>query len=184
MYNNSLDWRRFSSGTRNFVLEGMWVCPFPSERANQRRYHTIIIFMALQKIAQPQPVSHFNTEILLLCFSSVQFSRSIVSDSLQPHGLQHTRRPCPSPTPRACSSSCPFSRWYQPTISSSVIPFFSCLNLSRHQGQGPWKAPGEEKRRVGNGSWVNWRNDCEWGSWERGLRTSPEAKAFEISICP
>ena len=48
-----------------------------------------------------------------------------MSDSLQPHGLQHTRHPCPSPTPRACSNSCPSSRWCHPTISSSVP--FSCL---------------------------------------------------------
>ena len=60
-------------------------------------------------------------------FTSVQFSNSVMSDSLRPHGLQHTRPPCPSPTPRACSNSCPLSQWCHPTISSSVIPFFSCL---------------------------------------------------------
>ena len=57
------------------------------------------------------------------------FSRSVVSDSLRPHGLQHTRLPCPSPTPGACSNSCPLSRWCHPTISSSVVPFSSCLQL-------------------------------------------------------
>ena len=57
----------------------------------------------------------------------LQFSRSVVSDSLQPHGLQHTRPPCPSPTPGACSNSCLSSRWCHPTISSSVIPFSSSL---------------------------------------------------------
>ena len=60
-------------------------------------------------------------------FSSVQFSRSVVSNSSQPHGPQHTRPPCPSPTPRVYSNSCPLSRWCHPTISSSVIPFSSCL---------------------------------------------------------
>ena len=50
-----------------------------------------------------------------------------MSDSLRPHGLQHARLPCPSPTPRACSNSCPSSRWWHPTILSSVIPFSSCL---------------------------------------------------------
>ena len=60
-------------------------------------------------------------------FNSVQFSRSVVSNSLRPHGLEHTRLPCPSPTPRACSNSHPLNWWYHPTISSSVIPFFSCL---------------------------------------------------------
>ena len=50
-----------------------------------------------------------------------------MSDSLQPHGLQHTRLPCPSPTPRVYSNSCSLSWWCHPTISSSVIPFSSCL---------------------------------------------------------
>ena len=54
------------------------------------------------------------------------FSCSVVSDSLQAHGLQHARLPCPSPTPRVSTNSCPLSQWCHPTISSSVIPF-SCL---------------------------------------------------------
>ena len=62
-----------------------------------------------------------------ICHISVQFSRSVVSNSLQPHGLQHARLPCPSPTPRAYSNSCPSSQWCHPTISSSVAPFSSCL---------------------------------------------------------
>ena len=57
--------------------------------------------------------------------SSVQFSRLVLSDSLQNHWLQNTRLPCPSPTPGACSNSCPSSRWCHPTISSSVVPFSS-----------------------------------------------------------
>ena len=59
-------------------------------------------------------------------FSSVQFSRSVVSDSLRPHELQHTRPPCPLPTPGAYPNSCPSSWWCHPTISSSVVPFSSC----------------------------------------------------------
>ena len=55
--------------------------------------------------------------------SSVQFSHSVMSDSLQPHGWQHARPPCPSPTPRVHPNSCPLSQWCHPTISSSVIPF-------------------------------------------------------------
>ena len=65
---------------------------------------------------------------------SIQFSRSVVSDSLWPHGLKHTRPPCPSPTPGACSNSCLQSRWCHPTISSSVIPFSSCLQSSPASG--------------------------------------------------
>ena len=56
-------------------------------------------------------------------FSSVQFSPSVVFDSLRPHGLQHARLPCPSPTPRIYSNSCPLSQWCHPTISSSIVPF-------------------------------------------------------------
>ena len=58
---------------------------------------------------------------------SVQFSRSVVSNSLWPHGLQHTRLPCLSTTPGACSNSCQSSQWCHAIISSSVVPFFSCL---------------------------------------------------------
>ena len=58
--------------------------------------------------------------------SSVQFSRSVVSDSLRPHELQQARPPCPSPTPGVHPNSCALSRWYHPAISSSVVPFSSC----------------------------------------------------------
>ena len=61
-----------------------------------------------------------------ICISSVQFSCSVVSDSLRPHGLQHTRPPCPLPAPRVYSDSCPLSLWCHPAISSSVVPFSSC----------------------------------------------------------
>ena len=64
---------------------------------------------------------------LMIHFRSVQFSRSVVCDSLWPPGLQHTRLPCPSPTPRVYSNSCPLSQWCHPTISSSVVPFSSHL---------------------------------------------------------
>ena len=66
-------------------------------------------------------------------FSSVQFSLSVVSDSLGPHGLQLARLLCPSPTPRACSDSCPC----HPTISSSVIPFSTCLQSFPTSGSFP-----------------------------------------------
>ena len=58
--------------------------------------------------------------------SSVQFSCSVISDSLWPHESQHARPPCPSPTPRVYSNPCPLSRWCHPDISSSVVPFSSC----------------------------------------------------------
>ena len=67
-----------------------------------------------------------------------QISRSVMSDTLRPHGLQHARLPCLSPTPTACSNSCPSSWWCHSTLSSSVVPFFSCLNRSQHQGLFQW----------------------------------------------
>ena len=60
-----------------------------------------------------------------------------MSGSLWPLGLQHTRFPCPSPTPGVCSNSCPWSRWCHPTISSSVVPFSSCLQSSPASGSFP-----------------------------------------------
>ena len=65
--------------------------------------------------------------VCLLSVFPTQFSCSVMSDSLRPHGLQHAMPPCPSPTLGACLNSCPLSRWFHPTISSSVIPFSSCL---------------------------------------------------------
>ena len=66
------------------------------------------------------------TQSHIVQFSSVHFSHSVVSESLRPHEPQHTRPPCPSPTPRVHPNPCPLSRWCHPTISSSVVPFFSC----------------------------------------------------------
>ena len=68
---------------------------------------------------------------------SGQFSCSVVPDSLWPHGLQHARPPCPSATPEAYSDSCPLSRWCHPNISSSVIPFSSCLQSFPASGSFP-----------------------------------------------
>ena len=64
--------------------------------------------------------------LLFLKFRSVQFSPSVMSDSLQPHEPQHARLPCPLPTPGVHPNLCPLSRWCHPTISSSVVPFSSC----------------------------------------------------------
>ena len=81
---------------------------------------------------------------IFVCFSSnqsilkeVQFSCSVVSDSLWPHGLQQARLPCPSSTPKAYSNSCPLSQWCHPTISSSVVPLSSCLQSFPALGSFP-----------------------------------------------
>ena len=68
---------------------------------------------------------------------SVQFCHSVMSDSLWSHGLQHARLPCPSLTPRAYSNACPLHRWCHPTISSSVVPFYSCLQSFPGSGSFP-----------------------------------------------
>ena len=79
--------------------------------------------------------SHFRCDIQNT--SSVQFSRSVMSDSLWPHELQHARPPYPSPTPRIHSNSRPLSRWCHPAISSSVIPFSSCPQFLPASGPFP-----------------------------------------------
>ena len=73
--------------------------------------------------------SFFYSLLLLLLYSG-----PVMSNSLQPHGLQHARPPCLSPTPRVCSNSCPLSWWYHPTISASVVPFSSCLQSFPESG--------------------------------------------------
>ena len=80
----------------------------------------------LQKSFDSQPglsICFLNIFSLFLQFSSVQFSRSVVSHYLRPHELQHARPSCPSPTPKVCSNSCRSSRWCHPIIPSSGIPF-------------------------------------------------------------
>ena len=79
---------------------------------------------------------HFYLTKAIVCL--VQFSRLVVSDSLWPHGLQHARPACPSPTPRVYSNSCPLSQWCHPTISSSVVPFSSHLQSFPASGSFKW----------------------------------------------
>ena len=86
---------------------------------------------ALPFLAVTTPASSF------LLPSSVQFSHLVMSDSLPPHGLQHTRLPCPSPTPGVWSNACPLSWWCQPTISPSVVPFSYCLQSFPASGSFP-----------------------------------------------
>ena len=79
---------------------------------------------------------------------SVQFSRSVMSNSLWRYGLQHARLPCPSSTPGVCSNSCPSNWWCHEAISSSVVPFFSCLSLSQHQGLFQWVSSSHHVAKV------------------------------------
>ena len=105
---------------------------------------------------------------------SVQFTSTVVSDSLWPHGLQHTRFPCPSLAPRACSNSCPPSRWYHPTISSTVVPFSSCLQSFPASGSFPmsWFFPsGGQQMGASASSSVLPMNIQDW--FPLGLTGSP-----------
>ena len=87
--------------------------------ALSRFYHSLMKWMTLMMLFS----SLTSFSLCSVQFSSVQSSCSVVSDSLQPHGLQQARLPCPVPTPRAYSNSCPSSQWCHPSISSSVVPF-------------------------------------------------------------
>ena len=98
---------------------------------NQRSKHPSSWFKALQSLVSiciSNLIFHdfrHHSYYPITSAYSVQFSCSVVSNSLRPHGLQHTRLPCPSPTPGAYSNSCPSSWWHHPTISSPVVPFSS-----------------------------------------------------------
>ena len=84
----------------------------------------------------------------IIRISSVQFSRSVVSDSLCPYGLHHSRFPHPSPTPRACSNSYPLSWWCHPTILSSKSPSPPTFNLSQHQGLLKWVSSSHQMAKL------------------------------------
>ena len=84
----------------------------------------------------------------LISFQSVQFSHSVMSDSLWPHELQHTRAPCPSLTPGVYPNLCPLSQWCHPAISSSVVPFSSCPQSLQHQSLFQWVSSSHEVAKV------------------------------------
>ena len=116
--------------------------------------------------------------IILPSISSVQFSWSIVSDYLWPHGLQHARPPCPSPTPGVYSKSCPLSQWCHPTISSSVIPFFSCLQSfpgSETFQKSQFFASGGQSIGVSTSTSVFPMNTQDWSplGWTGWISLSP-----------
>ena len=97
--------------------------------------------------------------------NSVQFSCSVVSDSLRPHEPQHTRPPYPSPTPGVYPNSCPLSQWCHPTISSSVIPFSSCLQSFPTSGSFQMSklcASGGQNTRVSASTSVLPMNPQDW----------------------
>ena len=124
---------------------------------------------------------------------SVQFSRSVVSDSLWPHELQHARPPCPSPTPGVYPNSCPLSWWCHPAISSSVVPFSSCPQFLPASGSFPMSQLftwGGQSIRVSASASVLPMNTQDWSplgwtDWislqSKGLSTSPTPQFKSIN---
>ena len=92
------------------------------------------LLLFIRKVC-PIPASLAILALSVLLF--LLFSHSVMSDSLQPHGQQHIRFPCPSTNPRACSNSCPLSWWCHPTISSPIVPFYSCPQSFPASGSFP-----------------------------------------------
>ena len=128
---------------------------------------------------------------------SVQFSHSVMSDSLRPHESQHARPPCPSPTPGVYPNSCPLSQWCHPTISSSVVPFF-CPQFLPASGSFPMSqlfASGDQSIGVSASASVlpmntqDWSH-LEWTGWIslecKGLSRPPESESeCEVAqLCP
>ena len=105
-----------------FILPSLWECKIISEQILSDSTIMWRRIQYVQKFWEWRTISKSPIYI-----SSVQFSHLVVSDSLQPHGLQHARLPCPSPTPGAYLNSCPSTRWCHPIFSSSVVLFSSCL---------------------------------------------------------
>ena len=113
--------------------------------------------------------------------SSVQFSHSVMSDSLQPHELQHTRPSCPSTTPRVHPNSCPSSRWCHPAISSSVVPFSSCpqsLPASESLPMSQLFAWGGQSIGVSALASVQPKNTLDWSPLEWIGWISLQSKGF------
>ena len=109
----------------------------------------------------------FVLDIMIFRFSSVQFSRSVLSDSLWPHESQHARPPCPSPTPGVHSDSRPSSQWWHSAISSSVVPFSSCLQSLPASESFPIRGASPMAQWVNNPpviqeTWETWIWPLDW----------------------
>ena len=109
---------------------------------------------------------------------SVQFSHSVVSDSLQPHELQHARPPCPSPAPGVHPNPCPLSRWYHPTISSSIVPFSSCPQSFPASGKSQLFQSGGQSIGVSESTSVLLVNTQDWSPLEWTGRISLQSKGL------
>ena len=131
---------------------GEWVCDLCFPNGNTYVMNSpeekIILLIGLSKNCLACTLKERNSNYTDIQFSLVQFSHSVVSDSLRPHESQHARPPCPSPTPGLYSNSCPSSQWCHPAISFSVISFSSCPHSLQHQGLFPWVNSSNEVAKV------------------------------------
>ena len=108
-----------------FITLSRFFHSFPSKKEVSFNF---IAAVTVQVILEPKKVKSVTAS------TSVQFSHSVMSNSLWPHGPQQTRPPCPTPIPRVHPNSCPLSWWHYPTISSSVIPFYPCSQSFQSSG--------------------------------------------------
>ena len=135
--------------------------------------------------------NNVNLYVVVFCtLSSVQFSRSVVSDSLRPHGLQHARPPCPSPTPRVYSNSCPLNQWCHPTISASFFPFSSRLQSFPASGSfqmSQFLTSGGQSTGVSDSASVLPMNTQDWFSlgWTGwiSLQSKGLSRVFSNTTC-
>ena len=102
----------------------------------------------LWSYALPLSLTPSNYYRLVFSRMSYQFICSVMSNSLQPHELQHARPPCPSPIPRVHSNSCPSSQWCHLAIASSIVPFFPCPQSSQHQNLFQWDSSSHEVAKI------------------------------------
>ena len=127
----SLCWGQLCDLKSSPLENDIWLVIFqPLDWKNQDRVYTVVYLSTWEQLThraqRTAPAFQVSANYCILQFSSVQFSRSVVSDSLWPHESQHARPPCPSPTPGVHSDSRPSSQRCHPAISSSVVPFSSC----------------------------------------------------------
>ena len=160
--NDSQHWQkiRFTWGTSRFKLDLEKAeepeIKLPTSIGSSKKHKSSRKMFTSSLSTMPKP---------LTLFSSVQFSCSVMSYSLQPHCLQHARHPFPSPTPGADSNSCPMHRWCHPTISSSVVPFSSCLQSFPASGSFPvsqFFASGGQSTGVSDSTTVIPMNIQDW----------------------
>ena len=126
---------------------GYWEEPFYL-RVMGGGFCSVLLQQRSEKLQKSKKWKCFTRDKMIAIQSSVHLSCSAVSDSLRPHGMQHTRPPCPSPTPRACSNSCTSSWWYHLTMSSSVVPHCFYLQSFPTLGSFPRRSSSHQVAKI------------------------------------